>query len=185
VDGEWAYPGKDFMDFFTMPYLEVFGAGAWGANLGWLPKLEGREAEIKPTRTMLAALKLYDMWPWLAYCNVALVQKYTALEKTFGVAEKDCRFVGYWDKDAAAVVGLPADMKSSFYVRPGKSALIYIANFNLKKQDIKCQFDFKKWDLEAFKAVDAESGVEIPTTTGPINLTVEGRDFRLLRLEKK
>ena len=75
IDGEWDHRGKDFMEFFTLPYLEVFGAGAWGSNQGWLPKLHGLEKEVKPTRTMLAALKLYDMWIWRANCNITLLNQ--------------------------------------------------------------------------------------------------------------
>lgn len=183
VDGEWGHDGKDFMDFFTLPYLEAFGAGAWGLNQGWLPKLHGLEKEIKPTRTMLAACKLYDMYLYAHYCNTTVVQKYWDLEKAFGTTEKDCRFVGYWEKDAVA--GLPIGVKASFYVRPGKSALVYVTNFNPKKQEGSVRCDFKQWELGDFKAVDAETEQEIPAAAGALNLVVEGHDFRLIRLEKK
>jgi len=185
IDGEWGHEGKDFMDFFTLPYLEVFGAGAWGLNQGWLPKLHGLEGEIKPTRTLLAAVRLYDMLIWMAYCNATVVQKFIDLEKTFGTTEKDCRFIGYWEKDAVAVAGLPVGVKSSFYARPGKGALIYVSNFNPKQQTAACRLDFRKWNLGDFKAVDAETGKEIVLTAGTVNLEVEGHDFRLIRLEKK
>ncbi len=185
VDGEWDYQGKDFMDFFPLPYLEVFGAGAWGINQGWLPKLHGMENETKPTRTMLAALKLYDMWIWNAHCNAGLVQKYIDLEKAFGVSEKDCRFVGYWDQDDSAVAGLPVDVKSSYYVRNGKGALIYVANFNPKQLEISVRLDFEKWGLGAATTVDGETNQKLALTSGALHLTIEGHDFRLIRLEKK
>jgi hypothetical protein len=182
VDGEWGHEGKDFMDFFTLPYLEVFGAGAWGVNQGWLPKLHGLEKETKPTRTLLAAIKLYDMWIWGAYCNTELVGKYTEIEKKFGVAETDCRFVGYWDKEARAVAGLPVGVKVSFYVRPGKGALIYLANFDPRKQEASVRLDFQAWGLEKARLFDGETNQEIALTGDTLALPIEGHDFRLLRL---
>jgi hypothetical protein len=185
VDGEWGHDGKDFMDFFTLPYLEVFGAGAWGLNPGWLPKLHGLEKEIKPTRTMLAACKLYDMYLYAHYCNVPLVQQFWDIEKAFGTTAEDCRFVGYWQDEAGAVAGLPLGLKSSFYVRPGRGALVYMANFNLERRDAGCRLDLRRWDIGAVRAVDAETDRDIDATAGALNLAVEGHDFRVLRLTKR
>ncbi len=184
IDGEWGHDGKDFMDFFTLPYLEVFGAGAWGLNPGWLPKLHGMEREIKPTRTLLAALKLYDMFIWMNYCNIPLVQKFTDLEKTFGTTEKDCRFVGYWEKDAGAVAGLPVDVKSSFYVRPGKGALIYVANFAREPRSVKIKLDFTKFGIANGQLLDGENQQEIKSEGDVYPLSVEGHDFRVLKLKE-
>jgi hypothetical protein len=185
VDGEWGHDGKDFMDFFTLPYLEVFGAGASGLNPGWLPKLHGLEKEVKPTRTMLAACKLYDMYLYAHYCNVGVVQTFWDIEKAFGTTEKDCRFVGYWQPEAAAVAGLPVGVKSSYFVRPGKGALVYVSNFTTGPQNVTCRLDFARWDLGAFRVTDAESAQELSTAGGTLSLPVERHDFRLLLLEKQ
>ena len=187
IDGEWGYGNKDFMDVFGYPYLEGFGAGAWGGNPGWLPELGYGElaAQIKPTRTLLAGLKVYDMWLWQTGMNMSLWYKIEAIDRKFGIASPDCRFVGCGQKDARAVAGLPVGVKAGFYVRPGKGALIYVSNFNLKKQATTCRLDFRKWDLGDFKAVDAETGKEIALTAGTLPMEIEGHDFRLIRLEKK
>ena len=183
IDGEWDYEHKNFFDVFGQPYLEGFGIGAWGGNQGWLSKVNSQE--IKPTRAYLAAMNLYDIWKWPAYCNFAVAAKFMNLDKSFGVTAPDCRFVGYWQEDGRAVSGLPVAVKSSYYVRPGKGALIYVSNFNPKKQDVNCRLDFKKWDLGECKVVDAETEQEIPLTSGTLPLAVEGHDFRLIRVEKK
>ncbi len=182
IDGEWDYRGKDFMEFFTLPCLEVFGAGAWGPNQGWLPKLHGLEKKVKPTRTMLAALKLYDMWIWPAYCNITLLRQMEKIERKFGITEKDCKFVGYWEDEAKAVSGLPAGIKASYYVRPDKGALIYLANFMKKKRKVALNLDFNKWGMASSKVTDAENGREIDSVNGKLNFIIEGHDFRVIKI---
>jgi hypothetical protein len=178
-DGEWGHEGKDFMDFFTLPYLEVFGAGGWGLNPGWLPKLHGLEGEVKPTRTMLAACKLYDMYLYAHYCNVPLVQRFWDIEKAFGTTEKDCRFVGYWEGEGA-VSGLPPGVLSSYYLRPGKGALVYVTNFTREKQEFPLSLNPGRWNLPAVSVSDAEKEESVSG-----NLTVEGHDFRVLKVQAR
>ena len=134
---------------------------------------------------MLAACKLYDMYLYAHYCNVGVVQTFWDIEKAFGTTAKDCRFIGYWTADATAVAGLAPGVKSSYYVRPGKGALVYLTNFNPDRQDVSCRLDFKRWDLGAFRAVDAETAQALSAPAGALNLAIERHDFRLLRLEKE
>ncbi|MBI4028698.1 MAG: hypothetical protein HY360_27215 [Verrucomicrobia bacterium] len=186
VDGEWGQKG-DFMEFFTLPYLEVFGAGAWGPNQGWLPELQhlGVADWKKPTRTLLATLRLYDMWIWDANCDQAEKKRLEELEKKFGVQEPDCQFIGYWRDEARVITGLPRDVKSSFYVRLKRGALIYLSNFNKEKQEIKARLDFRQWGLTDCKVADAENGQGIALNDGMLALAVEGRDFRVICIDAK
>ena len=170
-DGEWDYRGKDAVDFFTMPYFEVFGAGAWGGNQGWLPM--GRL-----DRSFLAPLKLYD----LTICPGGGGPQLSAVEKDFGTTEKDCRFVGYWQK-SNAFTGLPARVKAGYYLRPGKGALIYLTNLSGEDKEVTPAINFASWDIRNPEIMDAETGDEIRTTKGAIKLSIKKHDFRVIRVD--
>jgi|GEM_PF-1947320 len=183
IDGEWDYKGRDFMDFFPLPYLEVFGAGAWGVNQGWLPMLRGEAVrEEKPTRTLLAGLKLYDMFIWHTGVNSSLLTKLDDIEKSFGVAEKDCRFVGYWEK-SEVITGLPVGVKASYYLRPDKGLLVYISNFLKEKQEVSLQFNLLPFKIGKFRVLDAENKQEVIPAGNKYPLGIEGKDYRLLFVE--
>lgn len=170
-DGEWSCEKYDFMDFFTQPYLEGFCAGAWGGNPGWLPMGAA-------TRSSLGALKLYDLWI-LGGCD----PKTARIEREFGVLENDCRFVGYWRKDAGAIGGLPAEVKASYYLRPGKRALVYVTNFSKEKREVALPVSQGDWNLARPRAFDAEANQELPVANGKCALTINGHDFRVIRVE--
>lgn len=171
-DGEWSCEKYDFMDFFTQPYLEGFCAGAWGGNPGWLPM-------GALSRSSLAALKLYDLWVLGGGC----APKMATIEREFGVLENDCRFVGYWRKDAGAIAGLPAAIKASYYLRPGKRALIYVTNFSKEKREAALPVSQADWNLTRPRVFDAETNQELPVVNGKCMLTINGHDFRLVRVE--
>jgi len=171
-DGEWNLGTADFMDFFTQPYLEGFGAGAWGGNPGWLPM-------GNLTRTNLAALKLYNLWILWGSRDPATAR----IEREFGLLENDCRFVGYWRKNAGAIDGLPAEVKASYYLRPGKGALIYVSNFSKETREVALPVNQADWGLPRPRVLDAAANQELPVANAMCALTVNGHDFRVIQVE--
>jgi hypothetical protein len=181
IDGEYDYGTKDFLDFFPLPYLEVVGAGSFGPTKGWLPMLKYGKPDKKSTRTILAGLKLFDIWIWLAYADADILNQFDKIDYDFGISAKGSKFIGYWDDDSHAISGLPTGVKASFFVRPGKGALIYISNLTKEKQDCSLRLDFKKWRLSNIQPVDAENAQKLISETGMVKVSVEGHDLRVIR----
>ena len=75
-------------------------------------------------------------------------------------------------------------IKSSFFVRPGKGALVYVSNLNKAKQTVPVKLDFSKWNINNFKATDTESGQEIKLDKNTGSLDIGGHDFRNLLIEQ-
>ncbi|MCC6579766.1 MAG: hypothetical protein IT440_04945 [Phycisphaeraceae bacterium] len=182
LDGEAGLPETmDYMDYWPMEYMEVTGAGAFGGNLAWLPMLgygDRAYKQTKPTRTLMALLKLYDIWIWPTSLNMTVFRQLKDIEKEFGIGQDDCCWLGYWDKSASVWFPLPPSLRASAYYRPGKGALIYVSNFSKERQSITFTPDLRSLGIEQFSILDAE-------TQQPLQdheLSIEGHDFRLLRV---
>jgi len=188
--GERGTGKLDFIDYWGLPRIENACAGAWGINIMWTPQWEqaatgGGSNTIANNRSMLAALKLFDVNIWENYCLPKILSKFRATENRFGIAESDALFRGYWQKENnQAVAGLPVFVKSSFFVRPGKGALIYISNLDKAKQTVPVKLDFDRWQINKFKVIDAETGLAIKLDQRTVVLGIDGHDFRNLLIEQ-
>ena len=159
---------KDFMDLWPLERVAIMGAVNWGPMRGWLPKLHFADAYTaeRPTRTLLAELKLFDMWIWPAHCNVNLLRKMLDIGKACGAAEKDAQFLGYWENEAQ-VKPMHPEVRASFYVRPGKVALIYVSNFSRQDIETDLKLGLSRFGLAGAAVTDAESGAASPATAAP------------------
>lgn len=178
----------DFIEYWDLPRLEAALAGAWGINFMWIPQwgqatMQGGPNTLKNNRSMLAALKLFDVNIWQVWCKPELLEKFRRIEKQFGIGSDDSRFFGYWQpENQRALTGLPVDVKASFFARSGKGALIYVSNLNKQKQTVTIGVNLTAWNLGGRTIIDAESGQTIPKTGGTITLEIAGHDFRCLLL---
>lgn len=174
---------KDFMDFWPLERVAIMGAVAWGPMRGWLPKIHFAEGtkQDRPTRTMLAELKLFDMWIWPAHCNTRVLKRILDIEKACGLGKGDVRFLGYWESADHVTTG-HKDVRSSFYVRPGQVALVYVSNFARKDVDVRLRLDLGRFGLARANVVDAETGKALTSTGGVCPITIPWHDFRLLKL---
>jgi len=174
---------KVFMDFWPLERVAIMGAVAWGPMRGWLPKIhfaEGTKQE-RPTRPMLAELKLFDLWVWPAHCNTRVLQRVLDIEKACGFDKADVQFLGYWENAGHVRTG-HKDVRSSFYVRPGQVALVYVSNFSRKDVTVRLRLDLGRFGLTGATVVDAETGKPVTSTGGVCPLAVPWHDFRLLKL---
>jgi len=174
---------RDFMDSWPLERVAIMGAVDWGPMRGWLPKIHFPKGvqETRPTRTMLAELKLFDMWIWHAHCNRGVVQRVEQIEAACGIGEPDTHFFGYWE-NAKHVRVAHADVKSSFYVRPGKVALLYVTNFSRNQAQVSLDLDFSDFDLQGPVARDAENGKALPMTGATAVVQIPWHDFRMIKL---
>jgi len=173
----------DFMDLWPLERVAIMGAVAWGPMRGWLPKIHFAEgvAQEQPTRTMLAQLKLFDLWIWPAHCNTRLLQRILEIERECGLAEDDVRFLGYWE-NAHYVRHTSDSVKASFYVRPGEVALVYLSNFSRESVAATVGFDLTEFGLGDPTVLDAETGETIGAQGGTCSVPIPGHDFRMLKL---
>lgn len=186
--GEMNIPvNKDHMDVFPLEKCEIMLGTHWGLNPSMLTMLGygDRAKEIKPTRTMLALFKLFDIYIYNSGCNSKILNVFNNIEKDFGTCSPNSRFVCYWEDDAKAVdYGKNDNIKSSFYVRPDKKALIYITNFAHTPQEVNLKLNFKKFGIDAGNLIDAETDKAIDKENGFYKIKIKERDFRALRYDK-
>jgi len=182
IDGEWDMADIDFQDYFTLPYIESFGAGAFGPNQGWLPKMHSNDP--KKTRSMFVVLKLLDMWIWNAYCNTDLLNRFQKMENEFGIAADDCRFIGYFDKKCPVSVSVPG-VHASVYTRPGK-ILVYIGNLHNEKKTAVISPAMPLLGWKNFTEKDLENK-KITRDGNSLTIEIGERDIRCMVLtdEKK
>ncbi|MBI3923696.1 MAG: hypothetical protein HY318_19910 [Armatimonadetes bacterium] len=182
--GERGTKNQDFIDYWTLPALEYIGAGAWGINTMWITQAMDNPT-LANNRALLAALKLFDFNIWNPYCMQELVAKFRETENKFGISENDSRFFGYWQKgNNQAVSGLPVSVKASFFVRPGKGALLYVSNLDRSKQTVQAKLDFSRWNINHLRVTDAETGREIKLDGNTVSLDIDRHDFRNLVIDQ-
>jgi len=181
MDGENSYQvaGKDFMGYWTLVRMEVFGAGAYGGNQGWLPLLGQDVGKVQPTRQAHGLLKLYDFWIWTDSYNAELKKRFYRIEESFGIASDDCRFIGYWEDASPRIITPPPGVKAGIYVRPKRGALVYLTNLTTAPATVPLKFDLRPWGLDRSRCVDAETDRVVP---GPA-VQIAPHDFRVVRVE--
>jgi hypothetical protein len=174
---------KDFMDWWPLERVAIMGAVAWGPMRGWLPKIHFAEGvkRDRPTRTMLAVLKLFDMWVWHAHCNAAIVRRLERIEEECGIGKDGTRFLGYWENGDVIRHSMPG-VKASGYFRKGETALVYVSNFAREDVTVPIAFGAAGIGFPGLSVTDAESGAVIPEKGGHWYVSIPWHDFRALRL---
>ncbi len=179
----------NFIEYWDLPRLENALSGAWGINLMWIPQwgqttMQGGPNTLENNRSMLAALKLFDVNIWQIWCDSALLERFRQIEKTFGIAHPETLFFGYWQQEnQLAIQGLPPHLKASFFVRPDRGVLLYLSNLKKKAESATITFDFNTWNLPQWELYDAETGEPLPSSDGALTLEIGAHDFRALEFK--
>ena len=183
--GEHFTYDMDFIDYWTPHFTEIAYAGAWGFDRGGFGMFRDPKylVKIHLNRAQLALFNLYDAYFMPANFNHAVYRPVLDAERRFGKTEKDVVFAGYFmDEGKRAVKGLPADVKASLFIRPGKGALVHIGNLRPADVAVRPEFDLKAWNIDGFAAVNAET--QKPVDLGQA-LAIKKHDFLMLELKAK
>ncbi len=181
--GEHFTYDMDYIDYWTPHFAEIAYAGAWGFDVGSFgmfrdPKYLSR---IHLNRAQLALFKLYDAFFLPENFNQAVYRPVNDAETRFGKAENDVMFAGYFmDEGKRAVSNLPVAVKASLFIRPGKGALVHIANLGTADASIKPVFNLKEWNIDKFAAINAETQTPIALNK---EITIKTHDFLMLELK--
>ena len=183
--GEHFTYDMDYIDYWTPHFTEIAYAGAWGFDVGCFgmfrdPKYKSK---IHLNRAQLALVKLYDA-PFLPWdFNQDVYRPIKEAEARFGKAENDVVFAGYFmDAGRRAVSNLPVDVKASLFIRPGKGALVHIANLGTADASISPKFNLNEWKIGAFSAYNAENQTPVVLHKG---VSIKKHDFLMLELKAK
>ncbi|MDD3927907.1 MAG: DUF6067 family protein, partial [bacterium] len=112
--------------------------------------------------------------------HIAILNAY----KAFNIGE--AQWWPYW-KPGKMITLEPSSLKASFYLHPGKKALVVVSNLEPAPAKARITFDLKSMGFtsEQVKATDALLGQEIPMTGGTMQLDVQDERYRLILLETK
>ena len=174
---------RDFMDAWPLERVAIMGAVDWGPMRGWLPKIHFDEGltEDRPTRTMLAELRLFDLWIWPAHCKTSILKRVYDIEEGCGIGRADTRFLGYWENTQFVRAQHP-DVTVSFYVRPGEVVLMTASNFSREDVDTALEWNLAEFGFADGQVIDAESGDALPRTSAGTRLRIPWHDFRLVKV---
>ena len=183
-DWEMDYGSKDFQDRFSLDFIRAESTGrqigAQGTVLEGISnvkKLPGdyNENMTRLTRTSLALQLLHEILSNTRHhaCDPKTIYKVRKLMHDFGIADKNCKFVGYWEKaNKAEVKG--GNFKCSYYVK-GNKVMLIVSNMGDKAvADIS-------WNNSKVKLTDMENKQEYANGT----VEIPKHDFKLLVMEKK
>ena len=178
-------------------YMELVPLEEWQAELmakqyGLVPVLlpqfkdaianrynPGLRSRTKPTREMVAMALLHDMLIWPIWSHPAtIVLAYTHLSQ-FNTGAPDVTFHPYWENQKQDWVKAEGILVS-YYKRPTE-ILAIVTNTTTKAQQVELDWS-KIENLSAPTARDSESRRQIEVVDGKMSLTVEPRDFRLIRI---
>ncbi|MBE6374857.1 MAG: hypothetical protein E7050_00155 [Lentisphaerae bacterium] len=183
--GEHHTHGIDYIDYWTLHCTEIMAAGAWGIDVGFLGMFyeEKDRNNIALNRAQLAIVKLFNAHfqaSWIF--NQQLAAHFKKIDEAFDYSLPGTVFCGYFtDENKRSVRGLPADVKASFYVHPGKNALFFITNLKKQSQKVSPQFDLSAWQIDSYDVYDAENGKPLSLE----DLEIKGHDLRVIELRAK
>lgn len=183
--GEHQTHGIDYIDYWTLHTTEIMAAGAWGIDVGFLGMFyeEKDRNNIALNRAQLAIVKLFNAHfqaSWIF--NQQLAAHFKKIDEAFDYSLPGTVFCGYFtDENKRSVRGLPADVKASFYVHPGKNALFFITNLKKQSQKVSPQFDLSAWQIDSYDVYDAENGKPLSLE----DLEIKGHDLRVIELRAK
>ena len=185
LGGEMSVPkGKDHMDVYDAAKRRIMFGTHWGPTPSVLTMLgyDDSADEPKRNRAMLGMFRLFDLrLYWNSGRDKDLWARLERIDTDFGISAADSEFVGYWQPAAGAVALHPAeDLDASFFVRPGKAALITVTNFARIEKSARLALDFRRFGSRVVALADAETGAPLDLTDGAYAITAAPHDFRLL-----
>ena len=189
---EWKYGDTDFQERWSPDYIRAVNQGLQG---GFFPtSLEGirfsdgdrakinakdpaalaRQTEV--TRTMLAVLLPHEVQPTMpGFSDRDLVRAIREMMLDFGVAEDDCSYHAYWNKDVPVKSSDP-DVLVSVYTRGNRMMLVcgsYAGDVQLALTA----------NAPVRRAVNHETGEALSVSGNVVKLPLKKHDFALLLLE--
>lgn len=189
---DWSDPTRD-PSYMELVPLEEWQAELMGKQYGLVPVLlpqfkeeitgryPGLRSRRPPTREMVALALLHDMHIWPIWSHPAtIVLAYTHLSQ-FNTGAPDVTFHPYWENQASGWVKTDGILVS-YYERPTE-LLAIVVNTTSEVQHV--ELDWSQIGQEvASTARDSESRQQIEIINGKMSLTVQARDFRLIRINR-
>lgn len=174
---EWKYGNSEHQDRYTTGYLRAVNQGLQG---GFFPTcLEGifdtRSAEEKRHlgRTLLATFLPHEIRPTLQQTiDVRLYNRLLAKMQAFGVAEKDCVYTAYWNRENPVVCERKDVLVSTY--RRGARLLLVVGSW--ADEDVPLRL---KFPAAVRRAVDLETDREVDLE----KLVLARREFVALEVE--
>lgn len=183
--GEMSVPkNQDHMDVYNAAKRRIMFGTHWGPTPSALTMLGYGDGARDPkrNRAMLGMIRLFDMrLYWNSGRNEELWTKLTKVDSDFGTSAPDSVFVGYWQSESQAVALEPREgLEASFFVRPGRAAMVTVTNFARAEGIPEVTLDFRGFDSSVVSLSDAETGAVLEPLNGGYTVPVAPRDFRLL-----
>ncbi|MBQ6472832.1 MAG: hypothetical protein IJJ33_12680 [Victivallales bacterium] len=174
----------DFIDYWTPHFMEIGAAGAWGFHTGFFGMF--RDPKYLPNRPMhralLALVKLYNTHFNPDNFNQKFYQPLRNAEHRFDIYDPNVEFVGYFSEHGKKLnTGLPNTVKATFFIRPGKGALMYLSNLGENPFCDSVKFDLSGFGIKEFTAFNAEELT--PLDMKQVNLP--RHDFLCIELKSK
>lgn len=179
-DWEWKYSEGDVQYRFPRDYILLVTngelAGTWPVLLGDHGKLES------------------DPWTQRTFAGVSYVHELTGgcyvkslIEPILALLDhKDLQVYRYWDERPQPVQSGDADLPLIVYAVPGQEALVLVTSYREDDTEAALAVDAKALGFAGgWKAVDAESGAEVPLADGKIRFPLKKHDCRELRLVRR
>jgi hypothetical protein len=183
-DWEMEYGSKDFQNRFSLDFIRAESTGkqigALGAVLEGIHnanKLPGsyKSNMTRLTRTSLALQLLHEIVSNTRdhACDPKIIFEIRKIMHEFGIADKECKFIGYWQiGNKVKVTG--GNFKCSYYIK-GNKILLIVSNMGDKREA------HIYWEKKKAKLVDLENGQIYPNGI----VDIPKHDFKILLLEKK
>jgi len=185
-DWEWKYSEGDVQDRFTRELILLMSngdlAGVWPVPLSDHGK---QETDVWTQRTFTAVRLVHELdgeGGFPRYGPAAVNGKLAdSILKTLD--EPGLDVYRYWDERPQPVVSDNADAPTIVYSVPGKQAVVAVASYSRKDEQVALKVDLKALGLDAScKVVDAETGQELPLQDGKVGFLLKKHDVRVLLL---
>ncbi len=172
---------NDYSEMIPMPRLRAMFGTQFGTTPYFLAKFNSEDEKlVKPTRTILAMTLPCGIQVWGFYCNTPELNKVYGAQDQFKFAEST--FTPYWKQNKAFTAG-NSDIIAGFWKKPD-SALVVLSNLTGKDYDGLVVINtIKLFNNKAVKVTDTATGEQIPVVNNTIQLKIESKDFRMLKVQ--
>lgn len=186
---EWKYSSGDVQDRFSREYilLATTGelAGVWPVPLSD----HGHQSDDPWVQRTFSAVRIVHELDGYGGWGHGWVEAHKTNWERLGshVVEMLDRpglvVYKYWeDRPQPAVTGDP-DLPTIVYSVPGEEALVGVVSYAREEREAALRLDLAALGLEAgCRAVDVETGEELPVTDGVVSFPLAAHDIRLVRL---
>ncbi|MCC6444009.1 MAG: hypothetical protein IT210_11215 [Armatimonadetes bacterium] len=180
-DWEWKYSEGDFQYRFPREYILLVTngelAGTWPVLLGD----HGNLAEDPWTqRTFAAVCIVHELTPSGALRSVwdPLLNPVLKL-----LGHKNLKVYRYWDETPQPAQTDSPDLLAIVYSVPSKEALVAVTSYAEQDVQASVRISAKALGFPAgFRALDAETGQELPAQGGTVSFPLKKHDIRELRI---